>query len=237
MNVRCLVFALLPVITCVGATLAQPLRMIGDSARDLRQTIQARQMLAADPELAAFNVGVLVHNRVATLCGPVPSAEVSFRAELCLKTMVELVEVRNELFVSEILEPVRKPLKIDLPPQRLPELLPPQLPMAPKPSFHTQGVLTRQDVMSGKKAAILPSMQMKAKAEAKIQQPGEDDLAKAVRALLQSNNAFRQVRFTIEGRRVFLKADDDTDALHDAARAVSQLPNVDGVILQDKMNR
>ena len=111
---------------------AGSLRVVGDPARDARQTIQARKLLADDPDLASWNLGVTVQNRVATLWGPAPSVEVAFRAELALKTMIELAEVRNELFLSDQLKPMRVPLKIDNPPQFLPDRIPPPLPKMPR---------------------------------------------------------------------------------------------------------
>lgn len=112
---------------------AGPLRVVGDPNRDARQTIQARKLLAEDPDLAGWNLGVTVRDRVATLWGPAPSAEVAFRAELALKTMIELSEVRNELFLSDQLKPMRVPLKIDNPPLFLPDRVPPPLPKLPRP--------------------------------------------------------------------------------------------------------
>ena len=72
---------------------AGPVRKAGDPSRDLRQTTQARTLLLQDPALAEYNIGVIVQDRVAILWGPVPSAEVAFRAELCLRAMLELTEV------------------------------------------------------------------------------------------------------------------------------------------------
>ena len=92
--------------------------------------MEARKLLADDSDLEAFNIGVTVRNRVATLWGPVPSIEVAFRAELVLRSMFELTAVRNELFVSELVEPMRKPLRIDNPPRIVPEIVPPKLPRA-----------------------------------------------------------------------------------------------------------
>src|ERR1044071_9815392 len=92
---------------CVSAG---PARLGGDPSRDTRHTMQARRLLAEDPDLAPWNIGVIVQDRVATLWGPVPSAEVAFRAEICLKSMIELIEVRNELFLSDQLKPMRVPL-------------------------------------------------------------------------------------------------------------------------------
>ncbi len=114
-----------------------------DAVRDIRQTMEARKLLADDPELSACNIGVSVQDRVATLWGPVPSAEVAFRAELVLRTMFELTAVRNELFVSELVEPIRrKPLRIDNAPRPLPDIAPPKLPPLQRSMFGAPGVLT-----------------------------------------------------------------------------------------------
>src|ERR1022692_3169962 len=131
----CLVAVMILMVTLGSPAGAGQNRIIGDASRDVRQTMQARKLLADDPELASLNIGVTVSDRVAVLWGPVPSAEAAFRAELCLKTMIELAEVHNELFVKDSLEPMRGPLKIDSPPQFLPDLLPPRLPEQPRPIF------------------------------------------------------------------------------------------------------
>jgi hypothetical protein len=102
---------------------------------DLLHTLKARQLLADDPELAATNIGVTVTNRVAVLWGPVPSAEVRHRAELTVRTMIELTQVRNELFLNELVRPVRIPLRIETPPLRLPDMAPPKLPREVRPLF------------------------------------------------------------------------------------------------------
>ncbi len=75
--------------------------------RDLVLTIQARRALLRDPELGPLNLGVRIRNRVATLWGPVPTAELSFKAELCVRGVFELREVRNELCVSGVNLPAR----------------------------------------------------------------------------------------------------------------------------------
>ncbi len=108
------------------------MRRDADSSRDVFHTLQARNMLVQEPELAHLNIGVYVQNRVATLWGPVPSAACAFRAELCLRMMVELVEVHNELYVHEQQEPLRRQLKIDSRPMFLPAQIPPSLPAEPR---------------------------------------------------------------------------------------------------------
>src|SRR5438046_196452 len=117
-------------VLSLSVTTAGPVRIVGDPMRDVQQTIQARKLLADEPELAAWNIGVSVQDRVATLWGPVPSAEIAFRAELTLRTIIELADVRNELFITDAVKPMRLPLKIDNLPSAIPEQLPP--PVSPR---------------------------------------------------------------------------------------------------------
>jgi len=100
------------------------------AARDLRLTIQARRALLQDPELASLNVGVRVRNRVAILWGPVPSVESGFKAEVCVRTLIELVEVQNHLFVNEEIAPAST-RSLPSPAVLLPPAMPPMLPGLP----------------------------------------------------------------------------------------------------------
>src|SRR5450755_115852 len=110
-------------------------------ARDLALTIQARGLLLRDRELAALNVGVRVRNRVAVLWGPVPSAEMAFKAEVYLRGLVELIEVRNELHVTgeplPVLGGLPSPPAFHLPelPPTLPALPPGVIPPPPLPAI------------------------------------------------------------------------------------------------------
>lgn len=107
---------------------------------DLGLTIQARRALLRDKELGGLNLGVQVHNRVATLWGPVPTAELAFKAEVCLRELIELTEVRNQLFVTGDDVPANGPPQPSgatfLPPAAppaLPGLPTDKLPAAPPP--------------------------------------------------------------------------------------------------------
>jgi hypothetical protein len=263
MNSRCwLVAVVILMLSTVSSARAGQSRIIGDAARDVRQTMQARKLMLDDPELARINIGVIVTDRVAVLWGPVPSAEVAFKAELCVRTMIELVEIRNELFVSELVEPIRTPLKIDIPPLFLPEKMPPKLPVEPRPILGAPGFLMGQDKAGAKEPlsrptskpkkpfaeinvlppATLPMLGLPQAGESPKQlaePPGmtdaERELAAAIRTFLQSKSTYGSVQFAVKNRRVYLKvADQDSDALHEAARGIARLPNVEGVILPDK---
>jgi osmotically-inducible protein OsmY len=214
---------------------AGPSRFDDDAGRDLRQTMEARKLLADEPDLEAINIGVTVHNRVATLWGPVPSIEVAFRAELVLRSMFELTAVRNELFVSDLVEPIKKPLRIDNAPRTVPPKLPRALPGAP-------GVLTGNENKrsvpqpTAKEKPIVPdSLPRIPPIDTNVPATsidGDAVVASAVRSVLSENAAFHQVQFIVRDGRVYLRTlGSDTEALRQAARAVSRLQNVSGVTL------
>jgi len=101
---------------------------------DIWQTWRARKLLYDDPALGPFNLGVRVKDRVAVLWGPAPSLEVALRAEARLRTMFELIDVRNELIILP--DETRDGMVTPPPGPRLtPEPPPPALP-APRPFLH-----------------------------------------------------------------------------------------------------
>jgi hypothetical protein len=100
------------------------------ATRDLGLTIQARRALLGDKELGSLNLGVQVRNRVATLWGPVPTVELAFKAEICLRELIELTEVRNQLFVTGDDAPASGPPQSSVP-TFLPLAAPPVLPGLP----------------------------------------------------------------------------------------------------------
>src|SRR5205823_13848821 len=103
---------------------------------DFLQTVQACQRLQEDVLLAPLNVGVKVRNRVAILWGPVPTAELALRAEQRLRTMIELIDVRNDLIVlPEDLRDVPVP-PVQQRPLLVPEKGPPPLPDTSRPLLH-----------------------------------------------------------------------------------------------------
>ena len=92
---------------------------------DLWHTVQAPKRLQDDPWLAPLNVGIRVRGRIAVLWGPVPSAEAARRAEMRLRSMIELIDVRNELIVMP--EEPHDVAPSEAPPQREPPRNEPRL--------------------------------------------------------------------------------------------------------------
>lgn len=205
-------------------------RASDETTRDVLRTVEVRKLLADDPELAPYNIGVSVHGRVATLWGPVPSIEVAFRAELTVRGMFELTNVRNELFVSELVEPIirqdpklhRKPL-----PDAPPALLPRPLTAAP-------GLLTASE---GKRPILNPLPRLPKIESPPPHVPADLELAAAVRGILSDNPAFRDLQFIVKDGHVYLRTlGSDFDALDRAAQAVERLPNVISVSLVKSAN-
>ncbi len=213
-----------------------------DGDRDVLQTILARRLLHEDPDLVAWNIGVIVQDRVLVLWGPVPSAEVVFRAELCVRTMPGLADVRNELFVCEPIEAIKRPLRIQLPPTHLPDRLPPPL---PKESLRAPtgapGVLAKQELpmtATDKPAKQPNATPASAKASPPSDRPtlGAPLLADAVRSALQSQPAFRTMQFAVSEGRVYLRGA-DAGALVEAAQMIARLPGVVGVVIGDRVEQ
>jgi hypothetical protein len=84
---------------CSAGVISAPAPVNPASERDVMLTILARRALMLDAELGRLNIGVRVRNRVATLWGPVPSAELALRAEQRLHGLLDLLAVRSELIV------------------------------------------------------------------------------------------------------------------------------------------
>jgi hypothetical protein len=201
-----------------------------DADRDLWHTIQARKLLADDPELAGLNLGVRVRNRVATLWGPVPTPDLAFKAEIRLRNLIELVDVHNELFVTG--EPTVDPPEVAPAPAQplfLPEQLPPALPPA------SDGWLRKVQKPASRELELPPLRVPQAPGGASTtarKQDADRLLADAIETLVRSNAAFRPLRYTVRDRTVYL-ADPGrpTPALTEFARAVARLPGVEGVVL------
>jgi hypothetical protein len=220
-----------------------------DSDQDLWHTVQARKTLADDPELSGLNLGVRVRNRVATLWGPVPTPDLAFRAEIRLRNLIELVEVRNELYVSgepfaAVPEPAPAPAPVPLfLPDQLPPALPPAAPGAP---VIENGVRKVQKPVP----LVVPAVQP-------LEKPGELELppvrlpeiregtetttrrqdvdrllAQSIEALVRSKPAYRPLRYTIRDATVYLDNAGPAAAVQELARAVARVPGVEGVVVQ-----
>lgn len=114
-------WALANVLACAGLiAVAGPLPAAGSGA-DCRMTSRARLALDGDVQLAALNLGVSVHDEVASVWGSVPSTALADRAVNCLKRVPGVIRVENQLTVESPSDPLVDFLKL------------PARPLSPKP--------------------------------------------------------------------------------------------------------
>lgn len=132
-----------------GAASAAPPLGAEHLEMDVEQTMLCRRALAEDPVLAPLNLGVRVRAGVATLWGPAPSSAVSRRAEECLRTLIELVDVSNRLHVDPYFDWTPPTEEAPDMPSVLPEKMLPILPdwirpPGPRPPLGELGGLARR---------------------------------------------------------------------------------------------
>jgi hypothetical protein len=220
--------------------------------RDMRHTILARHALQHDSVLAPLNLGVRVHNRVATLWGPVPSPELKERAVRVLRQVPDLLEVRSQLHVAELEEPAQESPD-RLPPAPGPPSTPTALPGFPKVEPAWRGTLVERSTdqrafaspvervqlrpgkgatppeEEGPEVAVLPAI--------RISGPGAtvqpaDTLALAVDRLRLRDARFQRLRAEALGREVRLSgAAERWQDVDDFAGALMHLPGVERVVI------
>jgi hypothetical protein len=81
------------------------------SLNEIEVTIRVRQALVTDPELKGLNLFIRVQAGLATLCGPVPSLDLSRKAERIVRQVRGVYEVVNLL---EVVASEEKPFDIPL---------------------------------------------------------------------------------------------------------------------------
>ena len=86
-----------------------PLAPSPEIYRDLQLMVHARKALREQEAFASLNVGVRVRDGIATLWGPVPSADLIPKAMKGVESVQGILGVRSELFVAV--------------PEKVPELL------------------------------------------------------------------------------------------------------------------
>jgi hypothetical protein len=221
-----------------------------DAFRDLQLTVRVRRTLHEDDALSALNLGVGVRDGVATLWGPVPSADLIPKAVKLVAAVPGVLGVRHEL---EVVVPEKK---IDL------FLFDPEEPLlrqsaSPDPVSGSIGPLTGRDekpgvahTAAGPRSPSPPAVELgrplpliatttRQPADAPPQEPAvaapapprPEDLTVAVRRVRGSDPRFRTLRAEVRGSTVTVSADEDRSAEAMAlARLISRLPGVERVV-------
>jgi hypothetical protein len=223
-----------------------------EAARDLLVMVHARRALRDDAALGSLNIGLRVRDGVATLWGPVPSADVIPKALKTLNSVQGVLGARSELYVAV---PPRIEDSLLLPP-------PPAEPLAtesasPDPVSGLMRTLTARtekgvpsssaEAKTGGSAAgvelsapvPVPESEQRPTAPATksvvpaTQKPPtkSEKLLAAVDRLRQSSPRFRTLRTEVRGTVVIVagRAEQDEDVMA-FARAVSLVPGVERVL-------
>ncbi len=217
--------------------------------RDLKQTVEATSYLAEDPELALLNLGVRVKDRVATLWGPVPTAELSFKAEVRLRSLNGLLEVNNEMFILEETATVRSPFAPAPVPVRSPDSLPPALPTPPleTPRINTPPIETPRPKVPSLAPPRPQTVQLSlepitvhyppTKEGETVREPREvavSPVLSSLEKLRAADERFRGIQWTVQATRILLRGTEvSPEAMQEFARRVSRIPGVERVTLEE----
>jgi hypothetical protein len=213
------------------AALAQSERTGSDPGRDCRLTLRARDVMLHDPALSGMtHLGVTVRGGVAVLWGAVPSSEAARRAELLVKQVPGIMEIRSELRVDSPDDPVVQFLRS-------------------RPG-QVAGAPSRQWVSANRPAALLtfptpeatPASESAARTGITLLPPtistvplaNGGDLAGRIAALQQADPRFLGIVADVQQGVVRLGGTVTRwEDLFDLARAISHLPGVERVVLHD----
>jgi hypothetical protein len=245
------------VAACAGAILVTaaeppagtpPAAASRDSYRDLQLSVHSRRAICDDETLAELNIGVRVRDGVATLWGPVPSADVIPKAVKRVEGVQGVLGVRTELYVV-VPEKKIEPLLQDLEKPMLSESA------SPNPESGSISPLTGRD----EKASVVypasgprspfpgvelggpvplpatatqpPAPNRKETPAAPPAPPRKEDLAAALLRVRGSDPRFRTLRAELRGATVIISGNDERAGdVMAMARVVSRLPGVERVV-------
>lgn len=209
--------------------------------RDCQRTLRTRQALLQDEALANFNLGVSVRSGVATLWGLVPTRPLADRAVARVRLVPGILNVRSEIHVVPPGDPLTdflaapvpnrwSPSEVGPPPPRSPAALTsrPEPKPATDPSIPVMPLITippRPGNGTSQPAAVILRPET-----------GESPqkLIIVVDRLRQRDARFRWIHPEVQGGIVRLRgAVYHRQDLFDFAQAVSRLPGVERVVVED----
>lgn len=238
-----LLWLLAPLI--LAAQVADAAPFIQEAAiRDAQMTVRARQALYQDTLLSSLNLGVSIHNHVATLWGHVPSAFLSERAAAKVKNVSGVARVVNRLSVETPGDPLLQFLKSTPRPESPPISEKRSMPtvisgregeFAPLPSnAPSPGIQLMPAIPLGASDAKPQAAAAKPQAVTKPQALAVNPQAEIIRRLQQDNPRLSRVRVEVTGGVVRLHGTVSawTD-LYEFAKQLSHVAGVERVILEN----
>jgi osmotically-inducible protein OsmY len=204
---------------------------------DCRITVFARQALQENPALALLNVGVSVQDNIATLWGPIPSADLARHAEQTVRRVPGVAAVRNELQVEVTSASIQNMFG---PPIKLTPREPVLMAVAP-----FAGTLAKRP-FENKPAPPVPStppivISLRPPLPADLPVPvvaataqAPSDLETSVNDVRSAEARFRHVRAEIKDRIVHLRGTVPRgEDMYDLAQRVAKVPGVKRVVVEE----
>jgi len=193
---------------------------------DNQLELRAHKLLLYDQQLASHNLGVTVRDSSLTVWGTLPSEELARRAKEKLREIPGVVEVRSDLRIERLDDPVAEFLNQPL--------LKPSGSRAertePEPR-RTPGELTGRT--GDDKAPATPNPRGVVLLKP-IALATAGTLAQEVERLRLQDARFRTIKTEIQGKTVYLRGDSrHRDDLQELARRASRLAGVEHVIVRE----
>lgn len=232
-TMRDLLIALGGLLLLAPAALADsaPGRSAQDRIRDLETQVRARQQLAADEELAPFNLGVSVRDGVAVVWGPVPSPEMKARALAAVENVRGIYKVQSEMYVTRTAGTLVTPsYALTLPdaPQTSASAMPDwrtgKLPALPGQLSSNKG-----DEPTGppKSVLLLPAV-------AAPDEGPNGELASALEGIRKGDERYRLIQYEMKNGAIYLRGTAKPEHVMAFAQAISRVPGVGRVVLQSQ---
>jgi hypothetical protein len=224
--------ALLLLSPAVRSAEADPPPAAHDSARDLEIQVRARHLLLTDNELAPFNLGVTVRNGVAVVSGPVSSPELKAKALKKIENVRGIFKVESDMYVArdagQWLSPPGIQRLPDAPQQTssaMPDLRTGKMPLFPDPPDVKK---VRDPLPAPKLVSLLPPVAVPDEA---------GDLTTVIEGIRKGDERYRLIQYNVKGSAIYLHGSAKPENVMAFARALSNVPGVDHIIVQNQTNR
>jgi hypothetical protein len=220
-------------LTCtVRAADTDPAPAAANGIRDLEIEVRARHVLFTDAELAPFNLGVTVRNGVAVVSGPVPSPEMRAKALKKIEGVRGIFKVESDMYVARDAGQWLSPSGVR------------QLPDAP-----VQTSSAMPDLRTGKMPVFPSEFAVKRPSEpapppklvtllSPVAAPADNaDLGNVIEGIRKGDERFRLIQYDVKGDSIYLRGPAKPENVMAFARALSNVPGVEHVIVQNQANR
>jgi osmotically-inducible protein OsmY len=210
----------------------KPAQATLDGARDLEIQVRARQQLLADEELAPFNLGVTVRNGVAVVWGPVPSPELKTKALKKIENVRGIYQVESEMYVSRNAGLWLNPSGIS----RLPDV--PEQTSSAMPDLRTGQLPVFPGQLASKKISEPPGPPKLVQLMPPVPVADESgDLAAVIERLRKGDERYRLIQVDVKNGAIYLRGSAKPENVMAFARALSNVPGVEQVVVQNQANR